>query len=146
MDNTICGQLSLDYTSCMIHKNCLPMFLNLLVIAENLMCLRHACMTVVNSGRRLSSSFLRSTHACLLDDHRGINLDFIPQMSDFYSSSSSSSTAVCAIRSKSRIPLCVILRPPFPYPSSPSSTCSSTPIFSSDCITLRLTLPDASTW
>lgn len=44
------------------------------------------------------------------------------------------------LRSKSRCPLCVILRPPF------SSSCSRTPIFSNACITLRSTLPEASTW
>jgi len=45
-----------------------------------------------------------------------------------------------AIRSKSRWPLCVIRLPPF------SSSCSSTPSFSSACMTLRSTEPDASTW
>lgn len=44
------------------------------------------------------------------------------------------------LRSKSRRPLCVILLPPL------SSSCSKTPIFSSACMTLRSTLPLASTW
>lgn len=43
-------------------------------------------------------------------------------------------------RSKSRCPLWVMRRPPF------SSSFSSTPIFSRACITLRSTLPLASTW
>lgn len=45
-----------------------------------------------------------------------------------------------AMRSKSRWPDWVMRRPPF------SSSCSRTPIFSSDWQTLRSTEPEASTW
>lgn len=66
---------------------------------------------------------------------------FYPRNEQVYSSSSSSaSTVLMAMRSKSRWPDWVMRRPPF------SSSCSRTPIFSRDWRTLRSTAPEASTW
>lgn len=65
-----------------------------------------------------------------------------PSLRYVYSSSdsSSSSTVVLAIRSKSRWPLWVMRRPPL------SSSISRTPIFSRAWRALRSTEPEASTW
>lgn len=67
--------------------------------------------------------------------------EFCPRRYVYSSSdSSSSSTVVLAIRSKSRWPLWVMRRPPL------SSSVSRTPIFSRACMALRSTEPEASTW